>query len=82
MLLLVLQNSSSTLQNAPPFISLIKRDLCVSLSRNAVSSNVQVGLVCSFQQLRYKEEDNLLPFSPRSLSWAWTQVQLTTLVSD
>ncbi|PAV59959.1 hypothetical protein WR25_18037 [Diploscapter pachys] len=42
MLLLVLQNSSSTLQNAPPFISLIKRDLCVSLSRNAVSSNVQV----------------------------------------
>ncbi|XGW24338.1 hypothetical protein V3C99_006052 [Haemonchus contortus] len=42
MLLLVLQNSSTVLQNAQPFILLIKKSLCVALSRNAVSSNVKV----------------------------------------
>ncbi|VDO69404.1 unnamed protein product [Heligmosomoides polygyrus] len=42
MLLLVLQNSSTILQNAQPFILLIKKSLCVALSRNAVSSNVKV----------------------------------------
>ncbi|CAB3410687.1 unnamed protein product [Caenorhabditis bovis] len=42
MLLLVLQNSSEVLQNSQPFIILIKKSLCVALSRNAVSSNVQV----------------------------------------
>lgn len=44
MLLLVLQNSSTILQNAQPFILLIKKSLCVALSRNAVSSNVKVCL--------------------------------------
>ncbi|KJH41584.1 hypothetical protein DICVIV_12443 [Dictyocaulus viviparus] len=42
MLLLILQNASTALQNAQPFILLIKRSLCVALSRNAVSSNVKV----------------------------------------
>ncbi|KAK6031921.1 hypothetical protein OSTOST_01914 [Ostertagia ostertagi] len=42
MLLLVLQNSSTVLQNAQPFVLLIKKSLCVALSRNAVSSNVKV----------------------------------------
>ncbi|KAJ1349822.1 hypothetical protein KIN20_005473 [Parelaphostrongylus tenuis] len=42
MLLLVLQNSSTVLQNAQPFILLIKKSLCVALSRNAVSSNVKI----------------------------------------
>uniref|UniRef100_A0A8R1HNA7 SEC7 domain-containing protein n=1 Tax=Caenorhabditis japonica TaxID=281687 RepID=A0A8R1HNA7_CAEJA len=42
MLLLVLQNSSSVLQNSQPCVIVIKRTLCVALSRNAVSSNVQV----------------------------------------
>uniref|UniRef100_A0A1I7X1I9 SEC7 domain-containing protein n=1 Tax=Heterorhabditis bacteriophora TaxID=37862 RepID=A0A1I7X1I9_HETBA len=42
MLLLVLQNSSNVLQSAQPFILLIKKSLCVALSRNAVSPNVKV----------------------------------------
>lgn len=42
MLLLVLQNSSAILQSSQPCITVIKKTLCVALSRNAVSSNVQV----------------------------------------
>ncbi|CAI5439773.1 unnamed protein product [Caenorhabditis angaria] len=42
MLLLVLQNSSTILQNSQPFIILIKKSLCVALSKNAVSANVDV----------------------------------------
>ncbi|GMR53679.1 hypothetical protein PMAYCL1PPCAC_23874 [Pristionchus mayeri] len=42
MLLLVLQNSGPVLQSSPPFISLIKKSLCVTLSNNAVSPIVAV----------------------------------------
>lgn len=42
MLLLVLQNSSTVFQYSQPFIILIKKSLCVALSKNAVSANVQV----------------------------------------
>ncbi|GMT28613.1 hypothetical protein PFISCL1PPCAC_19910 [Pristionchus fissidentatus] len=42
MLLLVLQSSGPVLHNSPPFISVIKRSLCVTLSNNAVSPIVAV----------------------------------------
>lgn len=42
MLLLVLQNSSSILQSSQPCIIVIKRTLCMALTRNAVSNNIQV----------------------------------------
>ncbi|ULU14362.1 hypothetical protein L3Y34_016702 [Caenorhabditis briggsae] len=42
MLLLVLQSSSSVLQSSQPCIIVIKRTLCMALTRNAVSSNIQV----------------------------------------
>ncbi|CAL2028511.1 unnamed protein product [Caenorhabditis brenneri] len=42
MLLLVLQDSSSVLQSSQPCIIVIKRTLCMALTRNAVSSNIQV----------------------------------------
>ncbi|ETN86107.1 Sec7 domain protein [Necator americanus] len=74
MLLLVLQNSSTTLQNAQPFILLIKKSLCVALSRNAVSSNVKVfekslaifvQLLDKFKiHLKLQIEDNVA-----SISW-------------
>ncbi|VDM61551.1 unnamed protein product [Angiostrongylus costaricensis] len=51
MLLLVLQNSATVLQNAQPFILLIKKSLCVALSRNAVSSNIFEKSLAIFVQL-------------------------------
>lgn len=42
MLLLVLQDSSGVLQSSQPCIIVIKRTLCMALTRNAVSSNIQV----------------------------------------
>ncbi|KAF1771775.1 hypothetical protein GCK72_003603 [Caenorhabditis remanei] len=42
MLLLVLQSSAPVLQSSQPCIIVIKRTLCMALTRNAVSSNIQV----------------------------------------
>ncbi|CAJ0573252.1 unnamed protein product, partial [Mesorhabditis spiculigera] len=42
LLLLVLQNSSEAIRQCPPFLLLIKKTLCLALTKNAVSPVVQV----------------------------------------